>query len=71
MEKPKDNGEARKRVGIMLGLVDGSDEVVALARLKEWSKLVLFIASLHGSEAAMSRTQRASEGYRGNRIQLR
>ena len=52
VEKPKDKGEARNRVGIILGLVDRSDE--------EWSWLVLFIACLQGSEA-LPRTQKASE----------
>ena len=35
MEKPKDKGEVRNCVGIMLGLVDRSDEV-SLVRLNEW-----------------------------------
>ena len=50
LEKPKVKGEARNRVGIMLGLVDRSDEVVH-GTTERVSKLVLFIACLQGSEA--------------------
>ena len=55
MEKPKDKGEIRNRVGITLS---------------EWSKLALFIACRQGSEV-MPGTRRASEACRGNRIQPR
>ena len=64
MEKPKDKDEIWKCIGIVLGLVDRSDEVSSVARLKELSKLVLFVACRSGSEV-MPGTRRVSKAYRG------
>ena len=70
VDKPKDKGEVRNRV-LATCLVSWTDLTKSsLARPNGWSKLVLFIARLQGSEA-MPRTRRASEAYRGNRIQPR
>ena len=69
LEKPKDKGENRNRVGIMLGLVDRSDEVVIGT-----TERVVKARTVHrvpaGSEA-MPRVRRASEADRGTRIQRR
>ena len=69
IEKPKDKGEGRYRVGIMLGVVDSLTKL-SLERQSEWSKLALCTACRQGS-GVMPDTRRASEAYRGSRIQPR
>ena len=68
--KPKDKGEVRNCVGIMLGLVDRSDEVVIGT-----TERVVKARTVHrmpvGQRVMMLLTQRASEVCRGNRIQLK
>ena len=63
IEKPKDKGEVRNCLGIMLGLVDRSDEVVIGTTER-------VVKARIGSEV-MLLTQRASEVCRGNRIHLK
>ena len=63
LEKPRDKGEARNRVGIMLGLVDRSDEVVTGATERVKARSVHRVPAGHD---AMPRTRRASEAWKPN-----
>ena len=65
MEKPKDKGKVRNRVGIMLGLLDRSDDVVIGT-----TERVVKARTVHRSEVMLG-TRRASEACRGNPIRLR
>ena len=69
LEKPKYKGEFWNRVGIMLGLVDRSDEVVigATERVVKARTFHRMLALQRGDAAY---AKRESEAYLGNRVQL-
>ena len=67
IEKPKDKEEIRNCMGIVLDLVDRSDEVVVGTLEKVTQKIVLFVACLRSSEV-MPKTRRVLEACRGSGI---
>ena len=66
MLAPKNKGEVQNCIGVVLGLVDRSDEVV-VGTIDRVSALVLFVACGKGSEV-MLEMRRVPEACRGNRI---
>ena len=65
--KPEDKGEVRNLVGIMLGLVDRSDEVV----IGTPERLVKARTACRQGSGVMPDTRKVSKAYSGSRIHPR